>query len=189
MGTLISNCLRSCFPDTYKSFIKVAGAVRYEFNARLTAGSGTFGREGSALRRFGPGFGGRKIPEPLMRVAAVILTFNEAARVRDCLESVRWADEIVVVDGHSTDGTPDIAREYTDRVFLSDRLGPKNPGGYSNQSLWTEEGPSVCLGNVRSLIDCLPRVALGDVPPSEASHVLGLPEWMQVRLRINAWGK
>jgi len=68
-----------------------------------------------------------------MRVAAVILTFNEAARVRDCLESVRWADEIVVVDGYSTDGTPDIAREYTERIFLSDRLGPKNPGGYSDQ--------------------------------------------------------
>lgn len=68
-----------------------------------------------------------------MRVAAVILTFNEAARVRDCLESVRWADEIVVVDGFSTDGTPAVALEYTDKVFSSDRLGPKNPGGYSDQ--------------------------------------------------------
>lgn len=68
-----------------------------------------------------------------MRIAAVILTFNEAARVRGCLESVRWADEIVVVDGFSTDDTASIAKEFTDKVLLSDRLGPGNPGGYSDQ--------------------------------------------------------
>jgi glycosyltransferase involved in cell wall biosynthesis len=68
-----------------------------------------------------------------MRIAAVILTFNEAARVRECLESVRWADEIVVVDGFSTDDTVSVAKEFTDKVLLSERLGPKNPGGYSDQ--------------------------------------------------------
>jgi glycosyltransferase involved in cell wall biosynthesis len=68
-----------------------------------------------------------------MRVAAVILTFNESRRLRDCLESVRWADEIVVVDGFSTDDTVAIAKEFTEKVLLSDRLGPNNPGGYSEQ--------------------------------------------------------
>lgn len=68
-----------------------------------------------------------------MPVSVVVLTFNESSRIRDCLESVRWADEIVVVDGFSTDDTVAIAREFTDKVLLSDRLGPKNPGGYSSQ--------------------------------------------------------
>jgi len=68
-----------------------------------------------------------------MSVSVVVLTYNEAHRLRPCLESVRWADEIVVVDGFSTDETVAVAREYTDKILLSDRLGPKNPGGYSAQ--------------------------------------------------------
>ncbi|MDX2080500.1 MAG: glycosyltransferase family 2 protein [Terrimicrobiaceae bacterium] len=68
-----------------------------------------------------------------MPVAVVVLTFNEERRLRPCLESVRWADEIVVVDGFSTDKTVEIAREFTDLVFQSDLLGPKNPGGYAGQ--------------------------------------------------------
>jgi len=68
-----------------------------------------------------------------MPVSVVVLTYNESARVRDCLESVRWADEIIVVDGFSTDDTVAIAKEFTGNVLLSDRLGPKNPGGYSDQ--------------------------------------------------------
>jgi len=68
-----------------------------------------------------------------MPVSAVVLTFNESRRLRDCLESVRWADEIVVVDGFSTDDTVAIAKEFTGKVLLSDRLGPGKPGGYSDQ--------------------------------------------------------
>ncbi|MBI3252164.1 MAG: glycosyltransferase family 2 protein [Candidatus Omnitrophica bacterium] len=50
-------------------------------------------------------------------VSVVVITKNEADRIRECLESVRWADEIIVVDDFSTDDTPKIAKEFTDRVF------------------------------------------------------------------------
>lgn len=50
-------------------------------------------------------------------LSVVVIAKNEAHRLRDCLESVRWADERVVVDDHSTDNTVAVAREYTDRVF------------------------------------------------------------------------
>jgi glycosyltransferase involved in cell wall biosynthesis len=53
-------------------------------------------------------------------VSVVVITRNEAARVRRCLESVRWADEIVVVDQHSGDGTAAICREYGARVIARD---------------------------------------------------------------------
>lgn len=55
---------------------------------------------------------------PRPRCSAVVITLNEAARLRACLESVRWADEIVVVDAESTDATAAIAREFTDRVLV-----------------------------------------------------------------------
>jgi glycosyltransferase involved in cell wall biosynthesis len=51
-------------------------------------------------------------------LSVTIICLNEAARIRACLESVRWADEIVVCDSGSTDGTPEICRAYTDRVFI-----------------------------------------------------------------------
>ena len=37
--------------------------------------------------------------------------------IRDCLESAKWADEIVVVDAFSKDRTVQVAREYTDRIY------------------------------------------------------------------------
>lgn len=52
-------------------------------------------------------------------VSAMIICQNEARRIRPCLESVSWCEEIVVVDGGSTDGTVEICREYTDRVILN----------------------------------------------------------------------
>ena len=51
-------------------------------------------------------------------LSAIIITKNEEHRIRRCLESIRWADEIVVVDSESTDDTVTICREFTDRVFV-----------------------------------------------------------------------
>jgi len=51
------------------------------------------------------------------RLSVVLLVRNEEQNVRRALESVKWADEIVVVDDYSTDRTVDICREYTDRIF------------------------------------------------------------------------
>lgn len=42
---------------------------------------------------------------------------NEEKVIQNCLESVKWADEIFVVDSFSTDRTKDIARQYTDKII------------------------------------------------------------------------
>ena len=52
------------------------------------------------------------------KISVTVRTFNEEKNIRDCLESVTWADEIIVVDACSTDGTVTIAREYTDRIVV-----------------------------------------------------------------------
>ncbi len=52
------------------------------------------------------------------RLSAVVITLDEEERLRGCLESVAWADEIVVVDAESRDKTVQIAREFTDRVLV-----------------------------------------------------------------------
>ncbi len=50
------------------------------------------------------------------KLTVTVITRNEAERVPAALESVAWADEIVVVDSGSTDETAAVARRFTDRV-------------------------------------------------------------------------
>jgi glycosyltransferase involved in cell wall biosynthesis len=51
------------------------------------------------------------------KISVLLPTFNNAAIIRPTLESIRWADEILVVDSFSTDNTLDICREYGARVI------------------------------------------------------------------------
>ena len=51
-------------------------------------------------------------------LSVVVVTLNEEERIRACLESVAWADEVIVVDAESHDKTAAIARELTDHVFV-----------------------------------------------------------------------
>ena len=50
-------------------------------------------------------------------ISVAIITLNEERNIRACLESVKWADEIVVCDSGSTDRTLVIAGEYGARTF------------------------------------------------------------------------
>ena len=57
------------------------------------------------------------------RLSVTVITKNEAADIGDALKSVAWADEIVVVDSHSTDDTVAIAKRHTGRVVVRDWAG------------------------------------------------------------------
>lgn len=52
-----------------------------------------------------------------MKLTATIITFNEATNIRAACEAVSWADEVLVVDSESTDGTREIAAECGARVI------------------------------------------------------------------------
>ncbi len=56
----------------------------------------------------------------MTKISVALTTFNEEKNVKDCLESIKWADEIVVVDEKSSDQTVNIAKKYTDKIFLVD---------------------------------------------------------------------
>lgn len=54
-----------------------------------------------------------------MPISAVLIVKNEAHHLRECLDTLTWADEIVVLDAGSQDETCAIAREYTDNVSVN----------------------------------------------------------------------
>ena len=53
----------------------------------------------------------------MKKISVVISAFNEEKNIKDCLESVKWADEIILVDNSSTDKTVQIARQYTRKIY------------------------------------------------------------------------
>lgn len=54
-----------------------------------------------------------------MKLSAIVITMNNERTLRRCLESLRWADEIVVVDSGSTDATHEICREAGAQVHVA----------------------------------------------------------------------
>lgn len=64
---------------------------------------------------------GRRLTPPtennMGKLSVVVITYNEERKLRRCLEPIRWADELIVVDSLSTDGTLSIAEEFTDQII------------------------------------------------------------------------
>lgn len=68
----------------------------------------------------------------MLTLSVAMITMNEEANLPRTLESVRFADEIVIVDSHSTDRTLEIARAFNSKVFVEDFKGH---GGQKNSAI------------------------------------------------------
>jgi glycosyltransferase involved in cell wall biosynthesis len=56
----------------------------------------------------------------MSKIIAAILTKNEARHIEDCIKSVQWADEVILEDSFSDDGTTAIARRLNARIFKNE---------------------------------------------------------------------
>jgi glycosyltransferase involved in cell wall biosynthesis len=52
------------------------------------------------------------------KISVIVITKNEEKNISECLKSIEWADELIVVDSESTDRTVEIAKQFTDKVFI-----------------------------------------------------------------------
>lgn len=60
-------------------------------------------------------FGGNA--KDILHISAIVITKNEAHNLSECLATLNWVHEIIIVDAESEDGTLNLAREFTDKVF------------------------------------------------------------------------
>lgn len=68
----------------------------------------------------------------MSKISVYIIAYNEAEKVAATIESVHWADEIIVVDSNSTDGTQDIASQLGAKVV---QVEFKGFGDLRNQAI------------------------------------------------------
>jgi glycosyltransferase involved in cell wall biosynthesis len=67
----------------------------------------------------------------MQKISAIIIAGHEEKNIGECLESVRWADEIIVVNSESKDRTVEIAKQFTDKVFVRRWEGYASQKGFS----------------------------------------------------------
>ena len=130
----------------------------------------------------------RVMDEKRNRISVTVRTFNEEKNIRDCLESLSWADELVVVDSGSTDNTVSIAREFTDRVIVQEWLGHIGQSQFATDlasNLWVlhmdaDERISPALRDEIAALDL-------DVSPYDAYEMPRRHFFMQRWIDHSAW--
>jgi glycosyltransferase involved in cell wall biosynthesis len=50
-------------------------------------------------------------------LSVIVITYNEENNIKECLKSLKWADEIIIVDSNSKDKTIELASAYTDKIY------------------------------------------------------------------------
>ncbi|MDQ2927301.1 MAG: glycosyltransferase family 2 protein [Pseudomonadota bacterium] len=124
----------------------------------------------------------------MLRVSVYIIAFNEVEKIREAIASVLWADEIVVADSYSTDGTPQIAAGLGARVV---QIEFKGFGDLRNRAI------EACRGDWIFSLDaderCTPEVRdeiLAIVDAADAVDVYRVPRrnWFMGRwIRHSGW--
>lgn len=51
------------------------------------------------------------------KISAVIITFNEESNLDRCLQSIKWVDDIVIIDSFSSDNTISVGKKYTNNIY------------------------------------------------------------------------
>lgn len=97
------------------------------------------------------------------RLSVIVITFNEEQNIEDCLDSIRWADELIVVDSFSQDRTVELARRYTDKVYQREWMGYARAKDYALSKatgdwvLWLDADERVTPGLAAELREAVSR--------------------------------
>ena len=122
------------------------------------------------------------------KLTVIVPTYNEEENISQCLETVKWADEIMVVDSGSTDATLSIARRYTNRILQHEYI---NSATQKNWAIPQATHPWVMILDSdervtphlrREIKTTLEKPAHQGYSIGRLNHFLGYP------LRYGGWG-
>jgi len=122
------------------------------------------------------------------KLTALIPTFNVEEIIGECLESVKWADEILVVDSFSTDRTLEIAARYTDRIIQHEYV---NSAAQKNWAIPQASHPWVLIvdSDERATPELRDEIlaALERSPGPTGFRIRRLNHFMDKRVRYCGW--
>ena len=122
-------------------------------------------------------------------ISAVITTFNEEHNIADCIESLLWCDEIVVVDSFSADATPQIVRSYPGVRFLQrEYFGSASQKNWamdqtSHEWLLILDADERCTPELQAEIEAILAAGAG----SEAFSIRRRVYFMDRVIRFSGW--
>lgn len=101
------------------------------------------------------------------KISALIICKNEERNIEDCIKSVRWCDEIIVIDAFSSDSTFSIIKKYTDKIYQNVWKGFASQRKYGLSKVSTEwifslDADERCTIELADEIKSL--LAKGDIP-------------------------
>jgi len=123
-------------------------------------------------------------------LSVVIITKNEQRNIERCLTSVKWADEVVIVDSGSTDKTVDICQKHDCRVFEIDWLGFSGTKQYAvdqatNDWILSIDADERVTANLRSEIESL----LDDKPQYHGYQIPRQSTYLGQIIRHSGWNR
>lgn len=122
------------------------------------------------------------------KVSVFVMTFNNIDKIKDCLESVTWADEIVVMDSFSTDGTVELCRQYTDKIVQEKFIGfgalrNKAVAACANDWILSIDSDERCTDELTHEV----RALLAGDPSCDAYHVPRKTYFLDTWVRHCGW--
>jgi glycosyltransferase involved in cell wall biosynthesis len=122
------------------------------------------------------------------KISAIVIAFNEEHDLGECLASLAWCDEIIVVDSGSTDRTRDIAARYGARIFV------RPFAGFSDQKNFAAEQAGndwiLSIDADESVSDELREEILHALPGESAAAGFFIPRlnlWLGKPIRHGGW--
>ncbi|MBM4187453.1 MAG: glycosyltransferase family 2 protein [Gemmatimonadetes bacterium] len=122
-------------------------------------------------------------------ITAIVATYNEERNIEACLASLAWCDEIIVVDSHSTDRTPALARAHSKvRFFQREYLGDGSQRNWAINQATTEwimvlDSDERCPPELAAEIDGLLR----STPVANAFTIRRRTYVLGKQLRYSGW--
>jgi glycosyltransferase involved in cell wall biosynthesis len=122
-------------------------------------------------------------------VSVLVHTLNEEKNIRNCLETVKWASEIVIIDMYSDDKTTEIASEYTDNIFYHERMGYADPA--RQFGLEKASNSWVLILDADELVPCKLKEKVEMIITEDLGDIISIPHnnyFFGKLMRYTGWG-